>query len=399
MTDEEIKDIWDHGTLTVDTNVLLDLYRYDQNTVDQILKSLDLFRGRMWLSNQVAEEFFKNRHSTIAKAESKFEQAQSAIRKIQEEFLTSFSESKKEFSQIRVLKDQLIENLESSINAAFKEVREEIRLAQEQYPKYRREDPVLTRIIDLFADRCGPAFDDELKTEALNEAKRRVENKIPPGYKDVGKHGDYFVWKQFLLYAQEKQTDIILVTSDQKEDWWAKNSGRITGLRDELLREFYTFTGRKVLAYRTDRFVEFALRNSEDKSVDESVEDALKEIREVQKLRLLRSTNLLIRISQEETVTDEEKRLGRLKATLVRPVPKFTCSGRLEPKMTGSPNMELRLLQCPPETPAHTISANTGTNFDFNIHIQSTQQGYNLPDGEYIFEYEAVLPQCTPDEQ
>ena len=51
----QIQEIWDKGILTVDTNVLLDLYRYNQNTREALLESLNLFNGRAWISNQVAE--------------------------------------------------------------------------------------------------------------------------------------------------------------------------------------------------------------------------------------------------------------------------------------------------------------------------------------------------------
>ena len=46
---EQIKKIWKDGILTVDTNVLLDLYRYHQDTRQALLDSLNGFKGRAWI--------------------------------------------------------------------------------------------------------------------------------------------------------------------------------------------------------------------------------------------------------------------------------------------------------------------------------------------------------------
>ena len=61
ISDEEKSQIWEEAILTVDTNVLLDLYRFHPETTRQILNGLKSFKGRVWLSHQVASEFFKNR--------------------------------------------------------------------------------------------------------------------------------------------------------------------------------------------------------------------------------------------------------------------------------------------------------------------------------------------------
>ncbi|WP_303875685.1 PIN-like domain-containing protein [Stutzerimonas kunmingensis] len=61
LPEEEIKKAWDNGVLTVDTNVLLDLYRYHENTRNSLLESIAAFDGRVWLSHQAATEFFRNR--------------------------------------------------------------------------------------------------------------------------------------------------------------------------------------------------------------------------------------------------------------------------------------------------------------------------------------------------
>ena len=66
LSEAEIDTIWDEGTLTVDANVLLDLYRYHPETRDALIRALRTFKGRLWLSHQAAWEFVRNRARAAA---------------------------------------------------------------------------------------------------------------------------------------------------------------------------------------------------------------------------------------------------------------------------------------------------------------------------------------------
>src|SRR5687767_10178350 len=79
LTKEEADRVWKEGLLTVDTNVLLDLYRYHDQTQKELLGALEAFRGRVWLAHQVAEEFIANRTSVIASAAKTFAEAEKAV--------------------------------------------------------------------------------------------------------------------------------------------------------------------------------------------------------------------------------------------------------------------------------------------------------------------------------
>ncbi|ADU67004.1 hypothetical protein Selin_2287 [Desulfurispirillum indicum S5] len=76
LSDDEIRNIWKEGILTVDTNVLLDLYRYHEDTREALLAAINAFDGRAWISHQVAEEFFRNRNSVILSSNSAFNDAE-----------------------------------------------------------------------------------------------------------------------------------------------------------------------------------------------------------------------------------------------------------------------------------------------------------------------------------
>ncbi|WFR68640.1 PIN-like domain-containing protein [Curtobacterium flaccumfaciens] len=96
--------------------------------------------------------------------------------------------------------------------------------------------------------KVGQAFDDERQERETTEGNRRVEEEIPPGYKDSDKldsdnperaAGDYLVWAQLIDEAARRQLDLVLVTGDVKEDWWERGPlGTLIGPRKELIAEF-----------------------------------------------------------------------------------------------------------------------------------------------------------------
>jgi hypothetical protein len=60
LSDEEFNKIWETALLTLDANVLLDLYRVHSDTRALLMNSISAFSGRLWISNQAASEFIKN---------------------------------------------------------------------------------------------------------------------------------------------------------------------------------------------------------------------------------------------------------------------------------------------------------------------------------------------------
>lgn len=51
LPEDKIKEIWDEAILTVDSNVLLDLYRYHETTRAALIEAIKKFEGRLWLSH------------------------------------------------------------------------------------------------------------------------------------------------------------------------------------------------------------------------------------------------------------------------------------------------------------------------------------------------------------
>jgi len=388
--DAETKKIWEQGLLTLDANVLLDLYRYHENTRNAILQSLKSFNGRLWLSHQTAEEFFRNRAKVIVGSSNGFKQATDEIAKLRNNIVTSTDQ----LQSNRIIAAEVIENLRKSLLAAVDEAKTNIDTARDEFPNYLDKDPVLEELLQKFDGSVGKPFDEEELKVSKAEAERRKKNQIPPGYMDSDKDGDrpsgdYYMWRQILAHTKAKAQAMILVTSERKEDWWERPSGKTIGPRQELLKEAHELTGQRILIYQTDRFLQFAAEYA-GRKVDES---AVAEIRAVDTLRI-GNTNAVKVISQDIGQSSQLQNSGRLIVELKKPLYKFTASGHFEPSMIDVPYLRAELADSPSALPKYRISSGTGTNHDFNIHLKSQDFGAVLPAGIYVFEYTA---RCSVD--
>jgi hypothetical protein len=120
-------------------------------------------------------------------------------------------------------------------------------------------DNIFNKMLELFEGKVGTKYADERYETIVTEGKDRYSKKIPPGYCDKKKdasecktapYGDLIIWNQIIDYSSENHKDVIFITHEQKEDWWASERGRITGPKIELIREFrdktnQTFGDRK----------------------------------------------------------------------------------------------------------------------------------------------------------
>lgn len=139
-------------------------------------------------------------------------------------------------------------------------------------------DPLLEKIAALYGDNVGDDFTEEEWQSVRSEGDRRYTSEIPPGYLDRRKEGDdkfgdLVIWKQVLLYAKQREKDIIFVTDDQKEDWWWKVDGKTIGPRPELRHEFQEETGRFFYAYRAEQFAQQLRKISGSRVSAEAVQE------------------------------------------------------------------------------------------------------------------------------
>ena len=79
--------IWKQALFAFDTNVLLNLYRYQPGTRDELLNVMAKLSGRIWVPHHVALEFQRNRLKVIAEQRTRFTDVRRAIEKAKNSLL------------------------------------------------------------------------------------------------------------------------------------------------------------------------------------------------------------------------------------------------------------------------------------------------------------------------
>lgn len=250
LTEEKKQDMWCNATIVFDTNVFLNLYRYTAKTRELLLLALENFKERLWMPNHIAHEFMKNRSKIIWESNHHYEKIANEANKF-----------------IDLCRSELkLDADDEELNDLQKEMELWINAAKERNLLVSKpsEDKLLDKILDLFEGKVGPSFSKEEMDKLEQEGKIRYAGKIPPGYKDGEKqkgidtnnaYGDLVFWKQIMKYASSEKKDIILVTNDQKEDWWEILHNQTLGPRIELRREFQTETSQTFHMYSMKSFI------------------------------------------------------------------------------------------------------------------------------------------------
>ena len=88
-SESEIKEIWKHGIISFDANVLLNLYRYSDSTRDTILALIQKFPSQIFLPHQAALEYNRNRYEVISDQEKAYGEFLDKISQIQKDLQSS----------------------------------------------------------------------------------------------------------------------------------------------------------------------------------------------------------------------------------------------------------------------------------------------------------------------
>ncbi|TDD07134.1 hypothetical protein E1292_13915 [Nonomuraea deserti] len=250
-SDEDYRSVLTSGLVVLDTNVMLNLYRYDPQTRADLLAVLERLARNLWVPHQAKDEFWRNRELTIINRRNSAKEAISALDRPERqsgEVIATWARSVG-------LPEERHTDLRKLIEDTFNTLREAVKGPTGRDPladaRDTNRDPVLAALAPLLDGRVGDALPQEDLAKALKEADRRAAEQIPPGYMDRDKPdhrgaGDYLVWEQTLREAAHRGVDVLLVTSDVKEDWWRKVHGRSCGPRPELVAELRQRAGSRL---------------------------------------------------------------------------------------------------------------------------------------------------------
>lgn len=288
-TADEYKRLWNAGLIVLDTNVLLNLYRFPATAREELFGVLEAIKHRLWIPHHVALEFQRKRLSIIASERKLIEDTLAAtndhienIRKKVE--LLQIDKRNLGIDQAKIL---------SELTNASKHLEDAIAKAHASQINISSDDPVRNRLDDIIGDNIGAGPKDQNELNALLcDGEQRFQDKIPPGFADQGKDknpnesfyvfnhvkyqakfGDLIIWKQIIQHAKEAGLkSLLFVTADKKEDWWWREQGKTIGPHPELMREIRRTAKIELFwMYSSPQFVEHANKYSSAKVSNKSI--------------------------------------------------------------------------------------------------------------------------------
>lgn len=298
-TEDEVLRLLANCPVILDTNVLLDIYGFEEPARLLALDVLEAIGSQLWVPYQVMREFWRNRHTTVANLPTPVQ----PIDRVRTELLgivNSLRPDRERPEEIQAMRGTVESQLDDLAEAITKARGKPLNI--QQILSDTSLDPVLNRLERILDGKVGSPFGDE-ESVIVDEGLKRFAARVPPGYMD-GKDkadqlpergtGDYLLWEQTLRHvsALPQSEAFVLVTNDAKEDWRIsilEPKRRTLGVRPELVTEAIARTGRRFVLlqqndfYRimsklrpgdgaaSDSLVEASTIVSEDESNDESL--------------------------------------------------------------------------------------------------------------------------------
>lgn len=221
-----------NAIVVLDTNILLFPYTISSHSLSSIKEIYIklITENRLIIPAQVAREFAKNRNKKLAEIYHNISNSQSKLNKNKKypilENLTEYKELLKK---------------EEKLELYFNEYNQQLKKLSKAIKNMERNDPVSEIYYEIFTEKLI-AYPNVDKDKIEQDLEFRIKNSIPPGYKDSNKNdrgiGDLIIWYTILNLANEKKTNLIFVSNDEKADWYNQSNGQSFLPRYELIDEY-----------------------------------------------------------------------------------------------------------------------------------------------------------------
>jgi predicted nucleic acid-binding protein len=238
----------DDALVVLDTNALLLPYSFkagNLTALKEVYKKIAA-QSRLFLPDRVAREFTRLRDyklSEIIQAlQDRKSQGQSAE-------MPPILDATASFPAVASSRDRL-NDARKAYTSALDKLIDEIK-------GWRGDDPIVQIYSEVFGQESivTLSFDEEAKSDYLADWEWRLQNKVPPGYKDQSKDddgiGDYLIWRSLLKLGEKHQKNLAFVTGEQKADWFVRSGKSGVFPRPELLAEYRRASSGKTLRLLT----------------------------------------------------------------------------------------------------------------------------------------------------
>ena len=156
----------------LDANVLLNVYGYSESTREVLLRLFGVVKERLWMPHQFALEYQRNRSKTILEQAGNYRTAGAQLKKLMNEHLKP-----------RHLHPFVSQRSMKAVDRICRELSD----GENRHLDLLRVDPYFDQISDLLEGRVGPEPSKEALAAMHEEAVRRINARVPPGYADSEK--------------------------------------------------------------------------------------------------------------------------------------------------------------------------------------------------------------------
>jgi hypothetical protein len=270
-SDEFFESLLQNCTFAFDTNVLLNLYSSQPATRANFLAIMEVLKSRIFIPHQAAFEYHNHRLSRFY-----------VVEETMGSFTTSLSthlENVQKFKMPPVIDGAQLDDLTNELVEAIESVKAAVLTSVK---KYQAEcESLRDTIAELFIGNVGRCWTPSELEDGRARAKKRFDQKTPPGFLDMEKtkslandpsdksgatpgdpFGDAIIWFQLLEIGEQKGS-LVFVTDDQKHDWWRKRKDQIVGPRPELIREMKDVAHCDFYMYTSEQFLKHAKKFAE----------------------------------------------------------------------------------------------------------------------------------------
>ncbi|MHA1000172.1 PIN-like domain-containing protein [Leclercia pneumoniae] len=250
--DKSLESVWKDGTtlFVLDTNCLLNLYRCEDGTREDIIKVMKELSPRIWIPFQVGYEYQRTRRTVIEESISSLSNIKLELIKFYKQSILEQAGIKKHLynklnSDISEFQKSLQHNIDTFISSKI-----DVRIESKE--KISKHDFIRDQLDAIISGNVGSTPTQE-EIDRINElGEDRYEKKIPPGYKDSSKKGvsyysdiifkdkfgDLYIWEQLIEKAKEDKIEtVVFVSDDLKADWVFVHKGITHGPLESLKTE------------------------------------------------------------------------------------------------------------------------------------------------------------------
>ncbi|MGF9604256.1 PIN-like domain-containing protein [Bacillus subtilis] len=296
FTETEYKQIWENAVFVVDTNVLINFYKYTSRESTQsllnILKTLKE-SDRLWIPHQVALEYFFNYEENMNKQQEGYKYLHTELKKLKNEAEKVLRIAKSHHPYIHTEKFNFYTENLNKLNTELDSV------LSEEISNLSNPEDIKTDLINLLAGVVGDPYDQEKINQIEKKGQERYKYDIPPGFEDKNDsakqgfrnygsfryqqlYGDLIMWHQIIdKVKNDFKKPIIFITEEKKKDWWEKEGDKIKKPHPQLVQEFINETNQLFYMYRTESFVKFAKEYIHVDITDEEVQNVTKDVEHI----------------------------------------------------------------------------------------------------------------------